>query len=112
LSSGTAVEVFGTGGEAYANYLQFVKTVYDEAWLVTPDLVNDDAAALVRVTIARSGHVVSSEIIRRSGNSTLDKSVQRALDKVKFVAPFPEKAREAERTFTIEFNLTTKRMAG
>jgi len=112
FSKGTAVEISGPGGEVYANYDQWVKERYDNAWLVSPDLANDDAVAVVRITIARSGKVVSHEIIQRSGNSALDRSVRRALDEVKFIAPFPEGAREEERTYTIEFNLKTKRLLG
>jgi TonB family protein len=112
FASGTKVGVFGTGGEAYANYAQWVRDVYDNHWQVAPDIADDNASTLVKVTIARTGHVIASEIIKRSGNSALDKSVQRTLDKVKFVAPFPEGARDEQRTFTIEFNLKAKRMLG
>jgi hypothetical protein len=38
--------------------------------------------------------------------------VQRTLDRVTFVAPFPDGAKEKERTFIINFNLKAKRMLG
>jgi periplasmic protein TonB len=112
FSQGTAIETSGPGGEAYADYSQFVKAIYEDAWLVTDDLTDDDSTARVTVTIAKSGHVISARIEKRSGNSTLDKSVQRALDKVKFVAPFPAGAKDDLRTFTINFNLKAKRLLG
>lgn len=112
FKSGTQVEVSGTGGVAYAGYLQFVKTAYDESWQVSQDVTDDDSVALVSVTIRRDGRVLSARIIKASGNAILDKSVQRALDSVKFIRPFPEGARESERTFTIEFNLKAKRLTG
>lgn len=112
FQSGTVVDPGGPGGEAYVNYAQWVKTVYEEAWDVPSDLMDEDSTAKVTVTIARSGHVLSAHIEGRSGNSTLDKSVQRALDRVKFVAPFPEGAKEEQRTFTINFNLKAKRLTG
>jgi protein TonB len=112
FQSGTVVDYGGPGGEAYVNYAQWVKTVYEEAWDVPSDLMDEDSAAKVTVTIARSGHVMSARIERRSGNSTLDKSVQRALDKVKFVEKFPEGSKEEQRTFTINFNLKAKRLTG
>jgi TonB family protein len=110
--SGPKVDVWGPGGAAYADYRQFVQAIYDEAWLLPQDISDEDAAALVSVTIGRSGHVISSRIVRRSGNANLDRSVQRALDKVKFVRPFPDSSKDEQRTFTIEFNLKEKRLLG
>lgn len=112
FAGGTVVEAFGPGGEAYADYAQFVKNVYEDAWIVTDDLMDDDSTARVIVTIRRTGQVVSARIERRSGDSTLDNSVQRALDKVRFIAPFPQGAKEDERTFKINFNLKAKRLVG
>src|ERR1043166_1866561 len=112
FSKGTVIEVNGPGGEAYANYDQWVREHYDNAWVLTPDLLNDDSTAVVRITIHRSGRVLTAEILLKSGNASLDRSVRRALDKVKFIAPFPEGAREEERTYTIDFNLKTKRLLG
>src|SRR5262245_48536651 len=112
FQSGTKVEISGPGGEAYVNYAQWVKTVYEDAWQIPNDLLDEDSTAKVVVTIARSGDVLSARIERRSGNSTLDKSVQRTLDKVRFVAPFPDGAKEEQRTFTINFNLKAKLLSG
>ena len=112
FSQGTKVDISGPGGEAYANYAQFVKSVYEDAWIVTDDLTDENSTAKVSVTIARSGQVISARMERRSGNSILDKSVQRALDKVKFVAPFPAGATDEQRTFLINFNLKAKRLLG
>ncbi|HTD87844.1 MAG TPA: energy transducer TonB [Candidatus Binatia bacterium] len=112
FTQGTKVDVWGPGGEAYAGYDALVKAVYDDAWEVSDSLTDDDSTAKVKIVIARSGKVVSAYIDRRSGNSLLDKSVQRALDKVKFVAPFPEGSHDEQRTFTINFNLKAKRLLG
>ena len=114
LSPSTTIEAVGTGGEAYANYSQAIKTIYTEAWL-TPDDVADDAATVrVEVTIARDGRIVSSSVLKRSGISSLDKSVQAALDRVerRRLPPFPEGASDTQRTFKINFNLKTKRSLG
>jgi TonB family protein len=112
FSQGTKVDVSGPGGEAYADYTQFVKSVYDDAWIVTDALIDEDSTAKVSVTIGKSGRVISAHIERRSGDSALDRSVQRALDKVKFVAPFPAGATDDQRTFLINFNLKSKRSLG
>ncbi|PYI84282.1 MAG: hypothetical protein DME26_13520 [Verrucomicrobia bacterium] len=112
FTKGTKIEVWGPGGEAYAGYDALVKAIYDDAWEVSDSMTDDDSTAKVRIVIGRSGHVLSAQIERRSGNSLLDKSVQRALDKVKFVAPFPEGSHDEQRTFTINFNLKAKRLLG
>jgi len=112
FANGTAVDVPGPGGEAYANYAAFVREAYDNAWIVSQALADDDATAVVKVVIRRDGRVIEARIVRRSGNSALDKSVQSALDRVKMIAPFPEGARDEQRTFTIDFNLKAKRALG
>lgn len=111
--SGTEVAVPGPGGEAYANYAQFVKTVYTRAWLVPPDLDVEDATVTTSVTIARDGTVLSARIVRGSGHPAVDASVQRTLERVRTIGrEFPAGAREDQRTFTIHFNLKAKRLTG
>ena len=115
FSSGTKVEVGGPGGEAYASYDAWVQAVYYDAWHVEADVADDDSVVRVKVTIARDGRVIDSRIVTRSGSSIVDRTVQRALDKVKREGighPFPEGATESERAYTINFNLKAKRAAG
>ena len=52
------------------------------------------------------------ERARPSGETGVDSSVQRTLDRIPFIAPFPEGAKEKERTYTINFNLKAKRGIG
>ena len=101
----------GGGGEAYANYAQVVKTIYERDW-VLPDTAAEDAITKVRVTIASDGRVVSAEIVRGSGERGVDKSVQLTLDRVRFIRPFPEGSKDKERTYTINFSLKAKRALG
>src|SRR6266540_1088849 len=105
FEGGTKVVVGGDGGEAYSNYALLVQTVYDNAWQVLPDLAIQEFAVTAEIIIARDGHIVSQRILRRSGNASMDRSVQRALDKVKNtgLSPFPKEARDDERTFNINF---------
>jgi len=112
FSSGTAVEVSGPGGDAYASYRSFVFAAYDNAWTIHPDVANDESAVLTKIVVHRTGRIISAEIVQRSGNVAVDKSVQRALDSVRSLPPLPEAARDQERTFTIEFNLKAKRLIG
>jgi TonB family protein len=111
-SSATTVEMPGTGSVSYANYASVVKSIYEQAWTPPSDTASDDAVAKVSVTISRDGTVISSRVLNPSGDSKVDASVQRTLDRVNFVAPFPDGAKEKERTFIISFNLKAKRMLG
>ncbi len=113
--SGSTVSVvpFGPGGYAFANYGQWVKSVYDHAWVVSADIADDDSKVRVRITIARDGAILSARIIAPSSNRALNRSVQGVLDDVKTIGkPFPEGAREDQRTFEINFNLKAKRQLG
>jgi TonB family protein len=112
FESGTKVDVGGPGGEAYAGYASFVQAIYDNAWQLVRDLSDDNFITKVSVTISRDGTVTSARITKHSGNAAMDKSVQKALDKVKFVQPFPPGSTDSERTFIINFNLEAKRLIG
>jgi len=114
LSSGTTIEPLGPGGEPYADYGQVVKSYYDQAWIDPEDVSEDAATVKVKVVIGRNGSVNSDSIMKRSGVPALDKSVQNALDRVRLrgLPPFPEGAKESQRTYIINFNLKAKRLVG
>lgn len=115
LSQTTTVEMPegpGGGGVSYANYAQEVRRVYTEAWRIPSDVDDDEATVKVSVTIARGGNVVSSRIVQSSGSAAVDRSIQATLDRVTFVAPFPQGAKESQRTFTISFGLKAKKLLG
>jgi TonB family protein len=111
LASAKTVDMPGNSSVAYANYATVVKSVYEQAWIL-PNDVADNANTKVSVTIANDGTVISARIITPSGDAGLDASVQRTLERVKFIAPFPEGATEKERTYTINFNPQVKRLLG
>ena len=102
----------GGGGPASINYAQFVKAVYDEAWLDPADVADESAVVKTEIVIRRDGSIASSRIIGKSGIPALDKSVQRALDRVRAVRPFPDGSSDSQRTFIIKFNLKAKRSLG
>ncbi len=112
LSTGTRIEMPGPGGEAYANYGQVVKSVYENAWIPPASVTDENTTVQVKVIIARDGTVLSGEILKRSGLAPLDRSVERVLKQINFVAPFPEGAKDDQRTFIIDFNLRAKRLLG
>lgn len=112
-SSSAEVEIPGPGGEAYANYAQVVKTIYTRAWLVPPDVNDDEATTTASVTIARDGTVLDARIIGQSRNGAVDASVRRTLDRVRTIGrEFPAGAKEDKRTFRLKFNLKAKRLLG
>jgi len=112
LTSSTDVTVPVPGSQSYANYGQIVKSIYENAWNPPDSADSDDASPKVKVVISRDGSVISAHIITPSGDKALDESVQRTLDRVTFIRPFPDGATENERSYIINFNLKAKRMLG
>jgi TonB family protein len=109
LSPGTTIDMPGESTVTYANYASVVKSIYDQAWTLPDSIANDDENVKVTVTIARDGTVISSHIIEKAGDAPVDNSVQRTLDRVSFIAPFPDGATDKQRTYTINFNPKAKR---
>jgi TonB family protein len=112
LTTGTEINLPGNSSAAYANYASIVKSIYDAAWTPPDNTASDDANTKVSVTIARDGTVISARITEKSGDATVDATVQRTLDRITFIAPFPDDAKDKERTYIINFNLKSKRMLG
>jgi TonB family protein len=114
VSGGTTIVLPGPGGGGvpYANFLDDVKKIYSDAWLVPDSVTDDEATTTASVTIARDGTVVSSRIIRPSGNALADASVDAALRRVTHAVPLPDGAKEDQRTVTIKFNVKAKRGLG
>ncbi|MGA2028802.1 MAG: TonB family protein [Verrucomicrobiota bacterium] len=110
FTSATTVDMPGDSSVAYANYASVVKSIYEQAWMPPDNTASDDANAKVTVTIASDGTVISAQVISSSGDDSVDSSVQRTLDRVTFIAPFPEGTTDKQRTYTINFNLKAKRM--
>ena len=116
LSGGVGVEVPGPGGAAFVNYRDFVASAYQQKYkqavTAAGDIARGDTSVDVAITIARDGRVVAREITRRSGNTALDRLVQRVLDSVTEIAPFPTGAKDERRTFNLTFELKADRLAG
>jgi len=102
----------GGSGASYASYASEVRRVYTEACRIPPDVEDESAIVKVRVTIARNGNVISSSIVSPSGSAQLDRAIQATLDRVNFVAPFPQGAKDSQRTFVISFDLKAKKLLG
>lgn len=106
LSSSTKIDMPGNATAAYANYATVVRSVYEQALRPNiPDQVaNNSEYTKVTITVANDGTVLSAHIISPSGDSAWDNAVQRTLDQVPTIAPFPDGATEKERNYTLSFN--------
>jgi TonB family protein len=116
IRSGTASptkveEGYGEGtGPSYASYAAWVWSFYESAWVRPEDATIEDATVEVSVTIASDGRVIDKRITRRSGDRAVDASVQSVLDRVTTVKrPFPEGAKDKQRSYIIPFNMKTHR---
>lgn len=99
----------GVGGASYANYGAYVRTIYDKNWREPASGVEGNPIAKARIVIARDGRVVSSQITGSSGQPAMDRSVQDVLDRIKNIGrPFPQGAKDQERSFILNFNLKAK----
>ena len=98
----------GGGGPAMINWRSAVADIYTRAW-DPPQDAQDSAKVATKITIARDGTVLNGRITRPSGDSALDRSVERVLREVKTVPAFPEEAKEEQRTLNFIFDLTVKR---
>jgi len=112
VSPGITIEAYGPGGsgEAYAGYDQVVQSIYWHDWTPPENTASDEAVTKATVIIASDGTVLSARIITPSGDSSVDKSVQRTLERVTFIKPVPEGAKDKQRTYTIRFDLKAKRL--
>ena len=96
----------GNASASYANYGDVVISVYHSAWAPPDGMVGDNVTVMFKVTIARDGTVISAHIVTPSGDANVDAAVQRMLDRVTFIAPFPEGSDDKQRTYPVEFNAT------
>jgi outer membrane biosynthesis protein TonB len=111
---GVSAVPFGPGGETYANYDQYVVSLYDRAWRVSDDISDSAATVKAKIVIARDGKIISAQIVPpRSTNVAFDKSVQSALNRIESIGrSFPDGVKEEQRTIYINFNLQAKRASG
>lgn len=102
LSGRTSVNV-PQGRYAAANYESLIRRKYLDA-TIHPGTISGDPVVKVQLVIARNGNVLSARIIGASGLASWDRAVQKALDRVKRIAPFPAGMSGAKKTFSLNFN--------
>jgi periplasmic protein TonB len=112
-AKGTVVEMPGQGGgEAFAGYETVIYNVYYHAWIAPDGVADKLAAADVKIVVARDGAILSAEILSKSGEPAMDRSVERVLRAVTRLPPFPATAHDEQRSFLIRFNLEAKESSG
>lgn len=100
----------GGGGPVYASYLAWIQSVYMNAWVPPDDASVDAAVAYASIIIERDGTIRSATLVGRSGDSAIDASVRRTLERVSTIGKsFPEGVKENERTYKLKFDLSAKR---
>jgi TonB family protein len=102
LSGRTSVNV-PIGRYASANYESLIRKKYMDA-TIHPGAIGGDPVVKVRLVIARNGTVLSARVTGKSGVASWDRSVQKVLDRVKFIKPFPEAMKGSQQTFSLNFN--------
>ena len=115
VSGSTPVDVPagpGGGGASYANFFDAVKKIYFDAWIAPDGAADEDASVEASVTIARNGDVVSSRIVKTSGNAAVDQSVLATLNRVRRAVPLPDGVKEEQRIVPIKFNARATRGSG
>ena len=111
MSKGAVVDTPGPGEVAYANYGSLVGEIYKRAVYATHPQSDGDAEAVIKVLVSRDGAVRNSQWTRRTGNSVLDKAVDRAMNSVRSLPAFPPEAKDLERSFNITIAFEAKRVS-
>ena len=106
----------GGGGVSYANYAQEIqrryKAAYDRALQAAGDIADRPTSVETSVVILSNGTVITSTIVKTSGNPALDSLTRRVLDSIREVPPFPAGAKDSRRTFNIIFDLKPRNSLG
>ncbi|HEY3915126.1 MAG TPA: energy transducer TonB [Verrucomicrobiae bacterium] len=102
----------GGGGDVFAGYWDVVKSRYYHAWIAPENGTDRYSEPEARITVSRDGSILSAELISPSGDTSLDRSVSRALRDVTNLPPFPAGAHDEQRTFRIKFSLDLKEASG
>ena len=115
-NASTGVDVTTPGvptgsGPSVAAFNDILKSIYFNNWHEPSDVTSEDGVVKVTVTVARDGSVIASRISKSSGDAAVDRSVQRTLENVTFIKPFPEDWKESQRQFQLSFSLKAKRSA-
>lgn len=105
-SATTEAKLVGHSSASTASYRDAITSVYYHAWAPPQNMSVDSAMVGFSVVVSRDGSVISSTIKTSSGDPDVDRAVQQMLDRVTFIAPFPDSMQDDQHTFHINFNAT------
>jgi TonB family protein len=111
IGKAAVTEAIGPGGQAYANYGGLIGEIYKRAVYATQPQSDSDAEAVIKVVVGRSGEVRNSQWVRRTANPVLDKAVDRAMNSVRSLPPFPPESKDSERSFVITLAFQAKKVS-
>ena len=108
--TGTRVDIqsdlIGEGGAAQMSYDLAVAKIFEREFQRRPVTHRGNEPAVeVEVVVRRDGSVTGRRIVKKSGRTQLDRTVQQVLDSTSKVIPFPEHFKSETRTIKINFNL-------
>ena len=86
-----------------------VYDTYNRAWTMPTNALPPEIRVRALVVVARDGRVLSSRIVEPSWDLQVDKSVQKALDKVHQIQPFSPGTTNEQQNYYIDFKLRTKK---
>lgn len=98
----------GGSSRSTMDYGTMLVKAYTRAWNPPAELAGRLHIITVSVTIAKSGRVTNKRIVKKSGISSVDRSVQATLDRATKFRAFPSGMTESQKTYTIDFNLQAK----
>ena len=105
VGTSTTIEMPGPGGAAYAPYYSYLQAFLKQQWRKPPTSSERESQVTVELRIARSGAVISSELIRRSGNAALDSSVEELFRRLRSLRPLPDEFSEQQLVVPVKFVL-------
>jgi TonB family protein len=105
LSPSTSIETGFGAASAGDEYAERVRAIYTQNWRpLEAGTSSSTLAVRVSINIARDGKVLSSRILRSSGDTGVDVSVAQVLERVTTLDPFPPDVKDAERNYVINFS--------
>lgn len=94
-----------TAPDARARYYALIQETLYRAW-AQPTTIIPGQTATARIRVQRNGTIIQREIVRSSGHSVMDQSIERAMNQVQRLPPLPDALTGAHHDFTITFELT------
>ena len=90
--------------ENFSGYMTDLQEKIQKSWF-PPECLERDGHALVKFSVARTGHIYSAQIVESSGDPVYDESALEALRKASPLAHFP--ASTSRGSLTIKYSFDT-----